>query len=189
MYGHVITKFSGSGRLPHFLSYGALPTRALRARVELRYNQLYSFIDKHQILYKYQFGFRKGYSTEQAILEITDNLKLATDKGQITCGLFLDLSKAFDTVNNEILLSKLYLYGIRGTPHNWFESYSHNQRQYVKIDSTKYSYENVTCGIPQRSTLGPLLFMLMRTTYQTVSTNFRCGALLMTPIYFTLAAT
>ena len=118
------------------------------------------FIDKHQILYKYQFWFRKVYSTEKAILEITDNLKLATDKGQITCGLFLDLSKAFDTVNHEILLSKLYLYGIRGTPHNCFESYLHNRRQYVKIDCTKSSYENITCGIPQGSTLGPLLFLL-----------------------------
>ena len=143
----------------------------------LVYNQLYSFIDKRQIMYKYQFGFRKGYSTEQAILEITDNLKLATDKGQITCGLFLDLSKAFDTVYHEILLSKLYLYEIRGTPHNWFESYLHNRRQYVKIDSTKSSCENITCGIPEGC---------MWTTYQTVSTNFRCGALLLTPIYFTL---
>ena len=95
----------------------------------------YPYIRSHQILYKYQFEFRKGYSTEQATLKITDNLKLATDKGQITCGLFLDLSKAFDTVNHKILLSKPYLYGIRGTPHNWFESYLHNRRRYVKIDS------------------------------------------------------
>ena len=74
--------------------------------------------------------------------------------------LFLDLSKAFDTVNHKILLSKLYLYGIRGTPHNWFERYLHNRRQYVKIDSTKSSYENISCCLLQGSTLGPLLFLL-----------------------------
>ena len=77
--------------------------------------------------------------------------RLATDKGQITCGLFLDLSKTFDIVNHKILLSKLYLYGIRGTPHSWFEGYLHNRRQYVKIDSTKSSCENITCGIPEGS--------------------------------------
>ena len=81
-------------------------------------------MEKHQILYKYQFGFRKGYSTEQAILEIiTDNLKLAIDRKQITCGLFLDLSKAFDTVNHKILLSKLSLCSVKGVSHRQTKSY------------------------------------------------------------------
>ena len=66
----------------------------------------------------------------------------------------------FDTVNHKILLFRLYLYGFRGTQHSWFESYLHNRRQYVKIDSTKSSYENISCRIPQGSTLGPLLFLL-----------------------------
>ena len=109
---------------------------------------------------KYQFGFRKGYSTEQAILEITDLLKKAMDKKLVTCGLFLDFSKAFDTINHDILLSKLYSYGIRGNPLRWFESYLYNRNQVVKIGDTISSSQTIICGIPQGSTLGPLLFLL-----------------------------
>ena len=78
----------------------------------------------------------------------------------VTCGLFLDFSKAFDTVNHDILLSKLHYYGVRGTPLNWFKDYLHNRTQFVKIGNTKSSYEAIVCGIPQGSTLGQLLFLL-----------------------------
>lgn len=103
----------------------------------LVYNQLEQFLAKNKLIFDYQFGFRKGYSTEQAILEITDNLKSAIDNKKITCGLFLDFSKAFDTVDHEILLAKLYKYGIRGTPLTWFSNYLNNRQQYVKIGNTE----------------------------------------------------
>ena len=124
------------------------------------FNQLNSFLEKHNTIFKYQFGFRKGHSTEQAILEITDNLKTSIDNKLITCGLFLDFSKALDTVNHNILLSKLYKYGIRGKPLDWFTSYLLNRTQYVQIGNDKSSPLEIVCGIPQGSTLGPLLFLL-----------------------------
>ena len=119
--------------------------------------QLQSFLDKEHILYKYQFGFRKNYSTEQAILEITDNMKSNIDNKLITCGLFLDFC---DTVNHDILLQKLFKYGIRGIPHSWFKSYLENRQQYVKINETESDKQIMKCGVPQGSTLGPLLFLL-----------------------------
>ena len=76
------------------------------------YDQLMTFLEKYNIHNKYQFGFRKGHSTEQAILEITENLKTSIDNNLITCGVFIDFSKAFDTVNHEILLAKLIKYGL-----------------------------------------------------------------------------
>ena len=87
-------------------------------------------------------------------------MNLATDNKHITCGFFLDFSKAFDTVNHDILLSKLYTYGIHGTPFKWFQSYLCNRTQFIKIDEMESSMETITCGVLQGSTLGPLLFLL-----------------------------
>ena len=84
------------------------------------YNQLNHFLENENTLFKHQFGVRENYSTEQAILELTDNLKMKIDSNEAICSIFLDLSKAFDTINNQILLQKLYRYGIRDVPLQWF---------------------------------------------------------------------
>jgi hypothetical protein len=95
------------------------------------------FLTKKKVIYDHQFGFRKCYSTEQAILEIIDNIKTSIDNNEITCGLFLDFSKAFDTVNHQILLSKLYKYGMRGIQLAGCSDYFTNRYQYVKIGNVE----------------------------------------------------
>ena len=124
------------------------------------YNQLINYIEKHKIIFQFQFGFRKGHSTAQAITEITNTLRKAIDDNLYTCGVFLDFSKAFDTVNHTILLSKLEAYGIRGIPLTWFDSYLSNRKQYVALGDVKSSEQTMLCGNPQGSTLGPLLFLM-----------------------------
>ena len=127
---------------------------------KLVYRQLINYIEKYDILFQFQFGFRKGHSTAQAVTELADSLRKAVDNNLYTCGIFIDFSKAFDTVNHQILLKKLEAYGIRGIPLEWFTSYLENRQQYVAIDDIKSPRQVMTCGIPQGSTLGPLLFLI-----------------------------
>lgn len=96
------------------------------------HKQLVNYIDKQKILFQFQFGFRRGHSTAEAITDITNTLRKAIDNNLYTCGVFLDFLKAFDTVNHMILLSKLDAYGIRGIPLKWFQSYLSNRKQYVE---------------------------------------------------------
>ena len=126
----------------------------------LMYNRLIHFLDQNKVLYQNQFGFRQGHSTHHALITLVDNITKSLDNGDIVIGVFLDLKKAFDTVNHKILLKKLYHYGIRRNVLKWFESYLTNISQIVLFNGKKSDTRDVTCGVLQGFILGPLLFIL-----------------------------
>ena len=128
---------------------------------KLIYIRISSYLEKYDLLSKNQFGFRENSSTNFAIAHIHDNILRNVDLGLHTCCIFLDFSKAFDTVNHQILLAKLQKYfGIRGKPLYLLKSYLSNRYQYTKILQTQSELMSVSCGVPQGSCLGPLLFLM-----------------------------
>ena len=118
------------------------------------------FLSKHEIVSKHQIGFRAKFSTDYAFVDIYDKLINNLDKGLSSCAIFLDLAKAFDSVDHRILLKKLDYYGIRGKALQLFESYLDSRSQYVKVNNVTSSCINILFGVPQGSILGPLLFLI-----------------------------
>ena len=127
---------------------------------KLMSNRMVDFLNKNRILYENQFGFRKGHSTVDAIFSSLNMIRAEKGNKNYALGIFMDLSKAFDTVDHRILLYKLEKYGIRGTPHRWLESYLIDRQQYTIIDDAVSSTKPITVGVPQGSILGPLLFLI-----------------------------
>ena len=117
----------------------------------------YNFLEVNDILQPLQFGFRKKHSTQHTLISMTETIRKTIDNGNFGCGIFIDLKKAFDTVNHSILLHKLEHYGI---PLQWLHSYLSNHKQYMSVNGLSSDELNIIHGVPQGSVLGPLLFLI-----------------------------
>ena len=124
------------------------------------YCWLYWFLEQHDCLYTQQFGFCSSHSTNQTLINITGKIRKTLDNGNFASGLFLNVQKGFDTVNHEILISKLEYYDVRRTALDLFKSYLKNRTQSTSINNSTSETLIVKSGVPQGSILGPLLFFI-----------------------------
>ena len=124
------------------------------------YRRLYRFLEIHKVLHSLQFGFQENHSIDHALVSLTEAVRNTLDNKRLGGGIFIDLQKAFDTVNHRILLSKLEHYGVRGCALQWFRSYPSDRKEYVSVNGSNSNLLSITCSVPQGSLLRALLFLI-----------------------------
>ena len=156
-----------------------LPT-FLKIFERLKYNRLLEYINKNNILFQNQYDFREKHSTFMTLLKLIDDISNEVNNKIYSVGIFIYLSKAFD---HSLLIKKLRNYGVKGIVADWFVSYLSNRSQYryVKIDDTSSALLNVSCGVPQGSILGLLLFIIYVNAINN-SSNIAILFFLLTPL-------
>ena len=127
---------------------------------KLMYTRIVKFFNNNNLFYLFQFGFRQNCSTMHALISLTETIRKYLDEGKFACGIFVDLQKAFDMVEHDILLTKLEHYGVRGLANDWFKSYLSDRKQFVSINGHDSNLASVLYDVPQGSVLGPLLFLI-----------------------------
>ena len=158
-----LSRFSNRALVPHAITTHPYQSvlSALSKIFERRIlNQLIFYCLTENILVSNQYDFRSGYNTTDCFVDLIDEITKALDEEKYAVSLFLDLSKAFDTVNHSILLSKLDLYDIRGNENKWFRSYLSNRKQKVFVNGVESNLLLVNSAVPQGSILGPFLFLI-----------------------------
>ena len=154
-----IYKAKNKETLNNYRPISLLPTFA-KLIEKLVHKRLYNFFSAQSLFYPSQYGFRPKHSTNQAVHEFIDDTIQSLENKQHTLSVFLDLSKAFDTIDHKILINKLNWYGVRGKALDWFKSYLSTRKQYVQYYKTSSEIQTIPCGVPQGSVLGPLLFII-----------------------------
>ena len=158
----VIPLYKHKGSISEICNYRPISMLSVFSKIfeKLIHKELMSFFDANSILSDCQFGFRAKHSTAHALINAVSHLQLAVDSDKSALGIFIDFSKAFDTINHKILLDKLENYGVTGNLHKVLSSYLTDRYQYVSYGQLTSSLLKLTCGVPQGSVLGPLLFII-----------------------------
>ena len=159
----VIKPIFKNGHKENFTNYRPISLLSSFSKVmeKIAANQMMKYLNKYKLLYEHQYGFRSNHSTEQPVLHFIDKIYKALNESKFTLSIFIDLTKAFDTCNFDILLDKLNYYGFRGISNVWFKNYLTGRKQTTCIRGVNSSFEELQCGVPQGSILGPILFILL----------------------------